>query len=173
MQITDTRIDKAYVIISEPVEDLRGDFSRVFCAKEFAERGMAVNFVQSNISHNHRRGTIRGMHRQTKPYEEAKLVRCLSGSVFDVVLDLREDSRTFGKWYGVRLSSDNNKALYVPEGCAHGYQTLEEKSAVLYTVSQYYHPQNESGIKWDDPRFGIQWPVQDTIILSEKDSNEI
>jgi dTDP-4-dehydrorhamnose 3,5-epimerase len=158
MKINPTFLDGVYEIELAPRTDERGFFMRGWCAHEFKKAGLDVQFVQTNISFNHRAGTLRGLHYQEAPYQEDKLVTCLRGTIFDVALDLRLTSKTYGQWYGAELSEKNNKSLLVPKGCAHGYITLQDNSLVYYQVSEFYHPEAERGIRWDDERFAIQWP---------------
>ncbi|MBP1735805.1 MAG: dTDP-4-dehydrorhamnose 3,5-epimerase, partial [Deltaproteobacteria bacterium] len=145
-------------------EDERGFFARSFCAKEFKEHGLNQNIAQCNISYNGKKGTLRGMHYQAAPHEEAKLVRCTMGAIYDVIIDLRPDSSTFKKWIGVELTKENRRMLYVPEGFAHGFQTLEDHTEVLYQMSEFHHPEWARGVRWNDPTFGIFWPVNVEII---------
>jgi len=163
-----TRIQGAYLIDLEPRADERGFFARVWCEKEFAAHGLSTAFVQCNTSLCERRGTLRGLHYQTAPFEEAKLMRCVRGAIFDVLADVRPASATFGQWIGVELTADNRRMLYVPPGVAHGYQALEDRSEILYPVSEFYHPEVERGVRWNDPFFAIAWPIGDPI-LSPKD----
>ena len=153
-----------------PHHDDRGFFARVFCSEELAAHGMPVTFEQSSLSSNIRKGTLRGMHFQADPHAEAKLVRCVRGSVFDVAIDLREGSSTMGRWIGETLSADNGVALYVPPGFAHGFQTLEDGSDVLYQITPSFRPGLGQGVRWNDPAFGIKWPIA-SAILSERDAN--
>lgn len=152
-----------------PREDERGFFARAFCQRENLDHGLETSFVQANVSVTRRRGTIRGLHYQVAPSEEAKLVRCTRGAVWDVVLDLRAGSPSRGRWFGVELTADNHRQLYVPKGCAHGYQTLADDTELFYLVSAFYSPSDERGIRWNDPAFAIDWPVRDGIDLSPKD----
>jgi dTDP-4-dehydrorhamnose 3,5-epimerase len=154
----------------EPEEraDERGTFARVFCAREFAQAGAPSTFVQANHSVSARRGTLRGLHAQRAPHAEAKLVRCTRGALYDVVLDLRPRSPTFGLWNGVELRASSSTMVLVPEGCAHGFLTLADATEALYLVSEFYSPAAEYGIRWNDPRFDIRWPF-DPIVISEKD----
>lgn len=168
MKFIETKLKGAYIIEVEPIEDERGFFARAWCQKTFDEHGLNPNLVQCNISYNKKRGTLRGMHFQVKPYEEAKLVRCTKGSIYDVIIDLRDDSQTFMQWTSVELSSKNRKMLYVPKGFAHGFQTLEDDTEVFYQMSEFYHPECASGIRWNDKSFKIEWPINGKII-SEKD----
>ncbi|MCL6482384.1 MAG: dTDP-4-dehydrorhamnose 3,5-epimerase [Firmicutes bacterium] len=165
------KLEGAYRIDLEPREDERGFFARAWCQREFAEHGLETHIVQSNLSYNRYRGTLRGMHYQAPPHEEVKLVRCIRGSIFDVIIDLRPDSPTYLQWVGVELTATNRQMLYVPRGFAHGFQTLEDDTEVFYHVSEFYHPEAERGVRWNDPQFGIQWPAVEKRILSPKDQN--
>ena len=158
----------AFLVGLSPVTDARGWFARTYCEREFAEHGLDGKFVQCNLSHNASRGTLRGMHFQRDPRPEIKLVRCIRGAVYDVVIDLRRDSPTYLRWAGAELSADNALAMYVPAGFAHGFQTLEDNTDVWYQMGEFYAPELAAGVRWDDPAFGIQWPLSDPI-LSERD----
>jgi dTDP-4-dehydrorhamnose 3,5-epimerase len=147
------------VLEPEPVEDERGCFARLYCASEFASHGLNPQFLQSSVSRNTRAGTLRGLHFQAQPHAEAKLVRCTRGAIFDVALDLRRNSTGFRQWFGVELSADNRRMLYIPEDCAHGFQTLLDDSEVAYQISMPYVPEAARGVRWDDPAFGIRWPA--------------
>lgn len=162
-------IEGAFVIELKELTDSRGFFARAFCKNEFIEQGLESEFVQCNLAKTERKGTVRGMHYQNSPYEEAKLVRSIKGAVFDVVVDFRKDSPTYLKWFGVELSDENRKMLYVPKGCAHGYQTLSDNAEVFYQVSEFYAPGAESGFLWNDPAVGITWPITDNTTISDKD----
>ena len=170
MKFTETKLKGAFVIELEPIEDDRGFFARSWCQKEFAEHGLNPNLVQCNISFNRQRGTLRGMHYQAKPNEEAKLVRCTKGAIYDVIIDIRPESPTFKQWVAVELTAENRKMLYIPEGMAHGFQTLVDDTEVFYQMSEFYHPESARGIRWDDPMFRIDW-VFDNSIISPKDRN--
>jgi dTDP-4-dehydrorhamnose 3,5-epimerase len=148
----------------EPVDDERGFFARSFCGREFAAAGLDPAVVQCNVSWNRRRGTLRGMHFQAAPHEEAKLVRCVRGAIHDVALDLRPASPAFCRWHAVELTADNRLALFIPGGVAHGFQTLADDSEVLYQMSACYEPSASRGIRWNDPAFGIEWPLADAVI---------
>jgi dTDP-4-dehydrorhamnose 3,5-epimerase len=163
-----THIDGVVVVEAERLEDERGFFARTWDVAEFTEHGLNPRLLQCSISYNRARGTLRGMHYQVPPHEEAKLVRCTAGSVFDVAVDLREGSPTFGEWFGGELSAENRRALYVPEGCAHGFLTLEDGCEVHYQISQAYKPEAARGVRWDDPAFGISWPG-DVVVINERD----
>jgi dTDP-4-dehydrorhamnose 3,5-epimerase len=167
---SETDLPGVYVVDLERREDERGFFARAWCAREFGEHGLSTDLVQCNLSFNHRRGTLRGMHFQEAPHAEAKLVRCTRGAIFDVALDLRPESPNHGRWVGVELSADNRRALYVPEGFAHGYQTLEDGTETFYQVSEWYTPGSERGVRWNDPAFEIDWPLADEPLLSPKDA---
>ncbi|MFM7886286.1 MAG: dTDP-4-dehydrorhamnose 3,5-epimerase [Pseudanabaena sp.] len=168
MKFLETKLKGAYVIEIEPIVDHRGFFARSWCEQEFRDRGLNANLVQCNISFNLKKGTLRGMHYQAKPYEEAKLVRCTQGAIYDVIIDIRSDSSTFKQWFAVELSSNNHKMLYIPEGFAHGFQTIEDNTEVFYQMSEFYHPAGARGIRWDDPEFQIKWQLEHKII-SERD----
>lgn len=168
MRFTSTTLDGVWRIELDRHEDERGFFARAWCRKEFEERGLNAELAQCSIACNHQRGTLRGMHWQIAPHAEAKLVRCIRGAIFDVVVDLRPGSKTYGQWQGVELSADNHEALYVPEGLAHGFQALASPSEVFYQISEFFHPDFQRGFRWDDPAVGIQWPVHPPI-LSPRD----
>ena len=170
MLFRETTLQDAVIIEPELSEDDRGFFARSFCKMEFERQGLDSTVVQNNISYNHKEGTLRGMHFQLEPHREVKIVRCTRGAIFDVIVDLREDSPTFMKWIGVELTATNRLQLYVPAGFAHGYQTLEDGSEVFYQVSEFYTPGSERGVRWDDPAFNISWPREVTCI-SDKDRN--
>jgi dTDP-4-dehydrorhamnose 3,5-epimerase len=159
----------AFVIDIEPVEDERGFFARTFCADEFRERGLESSIRQCDISHNRKKGTLRGMHYQAAPHQEAKIVRCVRGAILDVIVDLRPNSATYRRWAAVELTADNRRALYVPKEFAHGFQTLVDHSDVYYEMSERYVPEASRGVRWNDFAFGIQWPVADPI-LSPRDA---
>ncbi|GGA86336.1 dTDP-4-dehydrorhamnose 3,5-epimerase [Puia dinghuensis] len=170
MIFTATRLTGAFVIELQPYTDERGWFARFYCKNEFGQHiGHTKEWVQLNHSISYRKGTIRGMHFQHPPYREIKMVRCIAGAVFDVIVDLRRDSPTFLQWTGVELSATNNRMLYIPEGFAHGFQTLEENSALLYHHTEYYTPEAEGGFRHDDPAFAIEWPLSVSSI-SARDS---
>jgi dTDP-4-dehydrorhamnose 3,5-epimerase len=170
MQFTETEVIGAMVIDPSPHEDERGRFMRAWCLREFGEHGLDFRPVQTNMGLSLRKGTIRGLHVQDPPAPEAKLVRCTRGVVFDVALDLRPESPSFGKWCGVELSAENGRMLYVPELCAHGFQSLTDDAEILYMTSQFYTPGTVSGIRFDDPAFDIRWPMAPTV-LSQQDRN--
>jgi dTDP-4-dehydrorhamnose 3,5-epimerase len=162
-------LEGAYVIRLVTHEDDRGFFARTWCKKEFQAHGLAVDMVQGNTAFSRQRGTLRGMHFQVPPYGEAKLIRCIRGAIYDVMIDLRPGSPTCYTWYGIELDERSFRMVYVPEGFAHGYLTLRDDTEVTYQVSQFYSPDAESGIRWNDPLFNIRWPVVGQLILSAKD----
>jgi dTDP-4-dehydrorhamnose 3,5-epimerase len=162
---TETTLKGAFIVDPERQEDPRGFFARTWCERECARQGLNTRIVQCSVSVNKKKGTLRGLHYQTAPYQEAKLVRCSRGSIYDVVVDLRPDSPTFKQHVTVVLSAENGRMLYVPEGCAHGFQTLEDDTEVSYQMSAFYAPEYARGVRWDDPAFGIEWPPDDRIIL--------
>jgi dTDP-4-dehydrorhamnose 3,5-epimerase len=168
---TATALEGAYVVELEPREDERGFFARAWCESEFRDHDLSTEIAQCNISFNHKRGTLRGMHYQVAPHAEVKLIRCTRGAVYDVIVDLRPDSPTQTHWIGVDLTAENRRMLYVPEGFAHGYQTLVDETETFYQVSAAYAPEAERGVRWDDPSFSIVWPDPEGAILSEKDSS--
>lgn len=168
MYFTETELKGAFLIEPQKVEDERGFFARVFCQRDFAALGLAPVFVQTSLSYNRVRGTLRGMHYQVPPHEEAKLVACLRGAIYDVVVDLRVNSSTYCRWISIELREDNYRMLYVPQGFAHGFVTLEDESVVLYQISQFHAPESERGIRWDDPAFAIEWPLTPSVI-SQRD----
>jgi dTDP-4-dehydrorhamnose 3,5-epimerase len=168
MIFTETPLSGAYVIELEKRSDDRGFFARVFCEKEFADHGLATRFVQVNNSLAREKGTLRGMHYQLPPSAESKLVRCVRGSFHDVIIDLREESPSFGRHFEIELSAENRTMLYVPKGFAHGFMTLETNTEAFYFADEFYAPERERGIRWNDPRFGIEWPLEPAVI-SEKD----
>ena len=169
MIFRETKLKGAFIIEPERLEDERGLFARTFCEEEFKAHGLNSRVVQCNISFNKKKGTLRGMHYQVAPHEEAKLVRCTRGAIYDVIVDLRPDSPTFKQWVAVELTADNHRMLYIPEGFAHGFQTLEDNTEVFYQMSELYHPESARGVRWDDPVFGIEWPKIHHRIVSEID----
>ena len=170
MQFLSTTLPGVFEIRIEPHCDERGFFARTWCQKEFEEHGLDPRLVQCNVSFNERRGTLRGMHFQASPHAEAKLVRCTRGSVYDVVLDLRTGTPSYKQWVGVTLSAENRNMMYVPEGCAHGFITLEDGTEVFYQMSEFYDSPSARGVRWNDPAFGIIWPVK-TAVISERDAS--
>lgn len=170
MFFKETPLSGAYIIELDKKGDDRGFFARVFCEKEFSKAKLDDHFVQINNSLSAEKGTLRGMHYQLAPYAETKIVRCIKGALYDVILDLRPDSPTFGMSFGEEITEENRRMMYVPKGFAHGFITLEDDTEAFYLVSEFYAPKAERGIKWDDPKFNIQWPITPKII-SEKDQN--
>ena len=170
MTFTETKLNGAYVIEIQKLEDARGFFARAWCKNEFERHGLISHLMQSNISFSNRKGTLRGMHYQIAPNQESKLVRCTKGAIYDVIIDLRPNSLTYKQWLGTELTAENYKMLYVPESFAHGFQTLENDTEVIYQVSQFYAPQSERGVRYNDPAFGIKWPV-DVQVITDKDNN--
>ncbi len=166
-----TKLNDAYIIRPERLEDDRGFFARAWCQKEFEQHGLVSNLAQCNLSYNKSRGTLRGMHYQKKPCEETKLVRCTTGAIIDVIIDIRPESSTFSQWLSVELSANNRTMLYVPQGFAHGYVTLVDDAEVFYQVSEFYTPGVEGGIRWNDPFFQINWPLTENLVVSDKDNS--
>lgn len=169
MKFNKTPLEGAYTIELQRIGDDRGFFARLFCTKEFSDVGLVTSFEQINNSLTKNKGTLRGMHYQLPPFAEVKVVRCIRGALFDVILDLRPDSPTYGKWYGDTLSADNRRMMYVPKGFAHGFLTLEEDTEAFYLVSTPYAPEHERGIRYNDPEFDIEWPIE-PLEVSEKDA---
>jgi dTDP-4-dehydrorhamnose 3,5-epimerase len=170
MHFTETAVAGAWIVDPSPRTDDRGRFMRAWCTREFEERGIHFLPLQANMQFSHRRGTVRGLHLQVAPVLEAKLVRCTRGAIFDVALDRRPESPSYGEWCSAELTAENGRMLYVPEGCAHGFQSLEDNSEVLYLTSAFYAPEACRGHRFDDPAFGIQWPLAVTSI-SDQDRN--
>jgi dTDP-4-dehydrorhamnose 3,5-epimerase len=168
MIFKETALKGAFTIKIEPIEDERGFFARTWCKKEFEAHGLNSDLVQCNTSFNKKKGTLRGMHYQASPHGEAKLVRCTMGSIYDVIIDIRNESKTYLKWFACELTAVNRKMLYIPVGFAHGFQTLEDNTEVFYQMSEYYYPEYAQGIRWDDSTIAIKWPIQ-PIIISAKD----
>ena len=168
MVFTETPLKDVFCIEPERREDARGFFARTWCRKEFLEHGLNAGLVQCSVSFNTRKGTLRGLHYQAAPHGEAKLVRCTRGSIYDVALDLRPDSPTFLRHVAVVLSSENHAMLYIPEGCAHGFETIEPDTEVFYQMSEFYDPECARGVRWNDPAFGIEWPVKEPT-MAERD----
>jgi dTDP-4-dehydrorhamnose 3,5-epimerase len=164
MIFTETRLKGAFILELERLEDSRGFFARSFCRKEFQAHGLNAAVAQCNVSHNRARGTLRGMHYAAAPFAEAKLVRCTAGALYDVIIDLRPDSPTYKQHLGEVLSAANHKMLYVPEGFAHGFQTLEDDTEVFYQMSQFYSPEHARGVRYNDPAFGIEWMIAKPVI---------
>lgn len=170
MVISDSKIKDLKVIELNKFDDERGYFARTYCQKEFDKYGMCKNFPQCNISFNKKKGTLRGMHFQKEPFAEPKLVRCERGNIFDVAIDLRKKSPTFKQWFGIELSAENSKALYIPEGFAHGFITLRDNSTVFYQMGEFYNPEASQGVRWNDKSFNIKWPIT-PIVISENDNS--
>ena len=170
MTLQETKLTGAFVIDVDLKTDERGFFARTWCQKEFAARGLNTNVAQCSLSFNRRRGTLRGMHYQAAPHEETKVVRCSKGAIYDVVLDLRPQSPSFKKWIGIMLTAENRKAVYVPEGCAHGFLTLQDETEVLYQMSEFQDRESARGVRFDDRAFQIDWPEKIEVI-SERDRN--
>lgn len=168
MKFTETRLKGAYIVEPELMSDERGFFARTWCVREFASVGLEARLVQCNISFNRSNGTLRGMHYQVPPFEEDKLVRCTRGAIYDVIVDLRRNSETFGKHIGVTLTVENRTMLHIPKGFAHGFLTLEDDTEVHYQMSEFYAPDCARGLRWDDLSLGIKWPGE-VRIISEKD----
>ena len=171
MVFTETRLKGAFVIDPEQHTDERGYFARTYCQREFAAHGLNAKVVQASLSYNAKRGTVRGMHYQLFPHEEVKLIRCVRGALYDVAVDLRPDSPTCGQWTAVELSAEPGKAarmFYIPEGFAHGFQTLEDHTEILYQMSAFYVPEAGRGARWNDPAFAIEWPLP-VAVISERD----
>jgi len=169
MRFTPTPLPGAFLIDVEPLADERGLFARTWCRREMESRGLDSELVQCSVSFNAKRGTLRGMHFQTRPHEETKVVRCTRGAVFDAIVDLRPTSPAFRRWFGAELTAENRRALYVPKGCAHGFQTLVDDAEVLYQMSEFHHPESARGARWDDPAFAIAWPDVAQRTISDRD----
>ncbi len=170
MRFNETKFPGAFIVEIEPHKDERGFFARSFCQKEFAQHGLKTEIVQSNIAYNKTKGTLRGMHYQTPPHAEAKLVRCTKGALYDIIIDIREESATYCQWEAFELTEINNLMLYIPEGFAHGFQTLKDDTTVFYQMFGWFHPESARGIRWNDPTFKIEWPLPVSVI-SEKDKS--
>jgi|TARA_B110000467_G_scaffold120932_1_gene112325 dTDP-4-dehydrorhamnose 3,5-epimerase len=168
MKFYETELKGAYIIELEKFEDERGFFTRVWDKKIMQDQGLKSDLVQMSFSFSKKKGTLRGMHFQEEPFREVKIVKCIQGKIFDVIIDLRVESRTYKKWIGIELSADKQKMIYVPEGFAHGFQTLEDNTHVLYQMSNWFSPEHEKGIRWDDKDFNIKWPITN-LIISKKD----
>lgn len=165
-----TDISGVFLISPEPHEDSRGYFARVFCVNELEQAGIHMQALQINTSHNHKKHTLRGLHSQVPPHAETKLIRCVRGAIFDVAVDVRAGSPTFGQYVAAELTPENGKMLLVPQGFAHGYMTLCDNTDVLYFVSAFYAPGSEKGYRYDDPTFHIVWPAKENLVISEKDA---
>jgi len=169
MRFHELPVGGAFLIEPERKEDERGFFARAWCREEFAAQGIRCDWAQFNISYNRRRGTLRGLHYQTAPWGEPKLVRCTAGTIYDVIVDLRPSSPHYGRWSATELTAQSGRMLYVPEGLAHGFQTLTDDVEILYMMGQMYHPEAARGLRWNDPALGIAWPECDQRIISESD----
>ena len=165
----ETKLKGAFLIEPEKFVDQRGFFARSFSDQEFSDHGLRAQFREAGISFNLRKYTVRGMHFQAEPYAQAKLVRCSRGAIFDALIDLRPESATYKQWFAHELTADNRLMLYIPEGCAHGFQTLEDQTEVFYQMSERYTRSSERGVRWNDPVFGIEWPTTEHIIINERD----
>ena len=168
MKFAETKLKGAFIITPDLIEDERGFFARTFCRREFEEHGLNPDIVQCNISFNKKKGTLRGMHYRTRHHAEVKLVRCTAGKIYDVIIDLRPESPTFKHWSAVELSADNHKLLYIPEGFAHGFQTLADNAELSYQHSAFHSPGHERGVRFNDPDLNIVWPLEVSVI-SPKD----
>jgi dTDP-4-dehydrorhamnose 3,5-epimerase len=164
MKFQPTAVTGAFLIEPERHEDDRGFFARTYCVDELAQHGLDPKVVQRSISYNRRRGTLRGMHFQTAPHEENKIVSCIRGEIYDVVLDVRPASPSYRRWVGATLTADNHKLLFVPKGCAHGFITLTDDAIVHYEISEFHHPESARGVRYDDPAFGISWPLAPVVV---------
>lgn len=170
MIFTETKLKGAFIVEPERLEDQRGFFARSWCRREFKDHGLNENLAQCNISFNKKRGTLRGMHYQTPPHEEARLVRCTMGALYDVIIDLRITSASFRHWVALELTDENRKMIYIPEGFAHGFLTLADNTEAFYQMSEFYAPRFSRGVRWDDPAFNIHWPIE-VKVLSERDKD--
>lgn len=169
MVFHETPLKGAYTLHLQKSEDERGFFARIWCRRELELHGITGKLAQASLSFNRWKHTLRGMHFQAPPHEETKIVRCIRGRLLDVIVDLRPDSPTYTKWVGVELSADNRQALIIPPGFAHGFQTLEDSTEILYLISEFYHAEAARGVRWNDPVFAIEWPEADRRIISQKD----
>jgi dTDP-4-dehydrorhamnose 3,5-epimerase len=168
MIFTETDLKGAFVVEPERLPDERGFFARTWCEREFQAHIGEVRFVQCNISFNIRRGTLRGMHYQASPFEEARLVRCAMGAIYDVIIDLRPNSESFKKWFAIELTAEDRRMLYVPKGFAHGFVTLQDRTEVFYQMSEFFRPEYARGVRWNDPAFSVDWPVE-VRVMSQRD----
>ena len=169
MIFKETQLEGAFIIEPERLADERGFFARTWDQREFEAQGLNQRLAQCNVSYNRKKGTLRGMHYQAKPYEEAKLVRCTMGGIYDVMIDLRRESATFKQWTGIELTADNSRMHYIPEGFAHGFLVLSGSADFLYKTTNYYAPEHERCVIWNDPEIGVQWPLNGSPILAAKD----
>lgn len=171
MKFKELNLKSAYLIELEPLSDERGTFTRQFCKKELNEHGLDFEICQCNISRNYKKGTLRGMHFQNKPYREGKMVSCIKGAFIDIIVDLREDSDTYLKWEAIEMSENNNKVLYIPPDFAQGFQTFVDDTIIFYQMSNYYTPGQTNGLRWNDPKLGIKWPACENRIINERDNS--
>ncbi len=171
MKFIKTKLDGVFIIEPELNIDERGYFGRIFCMKEMAEKGLNFNIFQMNHSLTKTSGAIRGMHFQKEPKAEDKIVQCLIGKVYDVAVDIRENSPTYGQWVAEELTEENKKMIYIPKGFTHGFQTLTDNCLLQYFMSEFYSPEHASGVRWNDPFFNISWPIKNSTVISEKDQN--
>ena len=169
MKFQPTQLEGVFVIEPEVMQDERGYFSRIFCQNELSGMGVDFTIRQASQSFNAKKGTLRGLHFQREPLAEQKIVQCLRGAMYDVVVDLREHSDTYGEWIANELTEANKKKMYVPKGCGHGFQTLADNTEVLYLMSEFYSPDNYAGVRWNDPLFSIDWPMKDSVVISPQD----
>jgi dTDP-4-dehydrorhamnose 3,5-epimerase len=169
MNFIKTGFDSLYVVELIKVGDKRGFFARAWCETEFADKNLTSRMVQANTSYSKNKGTLRGLHYQVSPHEEAKLMRCIKGAIFDVAVDLRPNSKTYKKWFGIELTESNRRMLFIPEGFAHGYQTLVEDTETFYMSSAFYASEAERGLRWNDPAIAIQWPITENLNITDKD----
>ena len=167
MKFTPTDLAGAWLVDVEPAADQRGFFARTWCRREFSDHGIDCDFVQASVSYNRSAGTLRGMHFQRAPHDETKLVRCVRGALYDVIVDIRPGSATYGRWIGVELSAENRRGLLVPQGFAHGFVTLEDDTEVFYQISAYYTPGHAGGLRYDDPALAIEWPIEPKVIADK------
>ena len=170
MEFIETKLNGAFVIEAEKHADQRGFYAEIWSRRELEARGLETQLSQSSASYNIKSGTVRGMHYQRDPHAQTKLVRCVRGAIYDVMIDLRSDSPTFGQWVGAELTADNYRMLYIPIGFAHGFQTLTDAAELAYLICGQYNPEAEAGVRWDDPFFGIEWPM-DVTVISPRDAN--
>jgi dTDP-4-dehydrorhamnose 3,5-epimerase len=173
MIFRDTRLKGVFEVDLERIEDERGFFARSYCKREFNEHSIDLEIAQSSISFNRRKGTLRGIHFQAAPLEEKKLVSCARGAIYDVIIDLRPNSSTYTQWIATELTALNDRSVYIPEGCAHGFQTLEDNALVTYHISAFYVPRLARGVRWDDPAFSVKWPYEPPPVISEKDASYV
>jgi len=170
LKFSETKLSGSYLIELNRLADERGDFARSFCRREFSEQGLHADFVQTNLSRNLRKGTVRGLHYQRPPNQEVKVVQCVRGAVFDVIVDLRQGSSTRGQWFGAELTADAHNMMYIPEGFAHGFQTLQDHREVFYLMGNYHVSGGEGGVRWNDATLAIPWPIVDNVTISDRDT---